>query len=161
MALGVEPREIGLMSRPPRDPKAGVLNRITWTVIGLQALLMAALTIAAYTIAIYVENYSIQDARSRAFACLTTIQLLHGLLSRTISRSVFETGILGNKWMIGALFISYGFMLLGIYCPGLNNWLELTPVSGWSWIKIVVCAIIHVTFVESGKVLMRMFGGSV
>jgi P-type Ca2+ transporter type 2C len=161
MALGVEPQEVGLMSRPPRDPKAGVLNRVTWSVIGLQALLMAALTIAAYTIAIYVEHYSIEDARSLAFACLTTIQLLHGLLSRTISRSVFETGIFGNKWMVGALILSCGFMLMGIYCPGLNDWLELTPVSGWSWIKIVVCVVIHVVFVETGKVLLRYFGGSI
>jgi Ca2+-transporting ATPase len=161
MALGVEPQEVGLMSRPPRDPKAGVLNRVTWSVIGLQALLMAALTIAAYTIAIYVEHYSVEDARSLAFACLTTIQLLHGLLSRTISRSVFETGIFGNKWMIGALVLSYGFMLMGIYCPGLNDWLELTPVSGWSWIKIVVCAVVHAAFVETGKVLLRYFGGSI
>jgi len=161
MALGVEPQEVGLMTRPPRDPKAGVLNLVTWTVIGLQALLMAALTIAAYTIAIYVEHYPVQDARSLAFACLTSIQLLHGLLSRTISRSVFETGILGNKWMIAALVISYGFMLLGIYCPGLNDWLELTPVSGWSWIKIVVCAAVHAICIETGKVLIRLYGASV
>ncbi|KAG2183376.1 hypothetical protein INT43_006382 [Umbelopsis isabellina] len=161
MALGVEPQEVGLMSRPPRNPKAGVLNLVTWSVIGLQALLMAALTIGAYTIAIYVEHYDVQDARSLAFACLTTIQLLHGLLSRTISRSVFETGILGNKWMIGALVISIGFMLMGIYCPGLNDWLELTPVSGWSWIKIVVCAVIHSIVVETGKLIIRLFGASV
>ncbi|KAG2175188.1 hypothetical protein INT44_007676 [Umbelopsis vinacea] len=161
MALGIEPQEVGLMSRPPRNPKAGVLNRVTWTVIGLQALLMAALTIAAYTIAIYVEHYPVEDARSLAFACLTTIQLLHGLLSRTISRSVFETGIFGNKWMIGALILSYGFMLMGIYCPGLNDWLELTPVSGWSWIKIVVCAVVHAICVEGGKLLLRYCGGSI
>lgn len=64
MALGLEPAEKELMRRRPRDPSAGVLTRVTWTVVGLQAAVMAILTVAIYTIALYVEKIPEADARS-------------------------------------------------------------------------------------------------
>lgn len=54
----------------------------------------------------------------QAFACLVTLQLLHSFLSRSIHLSVFETGILSNRWMILAGLVSFAFLIMGIYVPG-------------------------------------------
>ncbi|OAD67454.1 hypothetical protein PHYBLDRAFT_86228, partial [Phycomyces blakesleeanus NRRL 1555(-)] len=48
MALGVEPKERDLMKRSPRNPKMGVLTKVSWTIIFFQSLMMAALTIGTY-----------------------------------------------------------------------------------------------------------------
>ncbi|KAG0173953.1 P-type ATPase [Apophysomyces sp. BC1015] len=147
MALGVEPKEPGLMKRPPRQTNMGVLNKVTWTVICLQSLYMAASTIAVYVISLRILNYPVQEAQSLAFAAITTQQLIHSFLSRSIQQSVLKTGILRNRWMIGAFVVSFGFMLLGIYCPG--QYLHMAPT------------VLRFTFVELEKFVIRKLGGSV
>ncbi|KAI9028210.1 hypothetical protein CLU79DRAFT_787889 [Phycomyces nitens] len=161
MALGVEPKERDLMKRCPRNPKMGVLTKVSWTIIFFQSLMMAALTIGTYVISLRVFDYGIEEARSLAFATITTIQLLHSFMSRSSLQSIFKTGVLGNRWMVGAFFVSAGFLLLGIYAPGISTWLELVHVSGRSWIMIAVCVAIFVTFVECEKWIVRKLGGIV
>ncbi|KAI8391393.1 uncharacterized protein BYT42DRAFT_556718 [Radiomyces spectabilis] len=155
MALGVEPPERAIMKRHPRNPKMGVLTRVTWTVIFLQSMVIAVNTIAAYLIALHVLNYSLEMARSTAFATITTQQLLHSFNSRSVHQSLFKTGILANRWMIGAFFLSFGFMILGIYAPGISTWLELTHLSWPSWLMILVACIILFVFVEVEKLIIR------
>lgn len=64
MALGVEPKEMNLMKRMPRNPNQGVLTKVTWLIILLQSMLIAVLTIAVYIISIYHFHYSVESAQS-------------------------------------------------------------------------------------------------
>jgi len=112
-------------------------------------------TLAVFTIAIYVENMRESDARSLAFATLTSIQLLHAFLSKTINQSLFSTGLLGNITMVWCVLGSFVAMLIGIYVPGISDWLELTPVNWFGWIKILICCLFWITFVELEKVVVR------
>ncbi|KAF7727078.1 P-type ATPase [Apophysomyces ossiformis] len=64
MALGVEPKEPGLMKRSPRLTSMGVLNKVTWTVIFLQSLYIAVSTIAVYVVSMRVFSYPLQEAQS-------------------------------------------------------------------------------------------------
>lgn len=64
MALGVEPNEKDLMQRHPRNPKMGVITKLTWLIIFINSMLIAALAIAAYTISLYVLKFDLQVARS-------------------------------------------------------------------------------------------------
>lgn len=66
MALGVEPAEIGLMKRKPRNPNQGVLTRVTWMIIFIQSMLIAVLTVLVYAISINYLHYSISSAQSLA-----------------------------------------------------------------------------------------------
>lgn len=64
MALGVEPNEKDLMKRQPRNPKMGVITKLTWLIIFINSMLIAALAIAAYIISLYVLKFELQVARS-------------------------------------------------------------------------------------------------
>lgn len=66
MALGVEPAEVGLMKRKPRNPNQGVLTRVTWLIIFIQSMLIAVLTVAVYAISIQCLDYSLASAQSLA-----------------------------------------------------------------------------------------------
>jgi Ca2+-transporting ATPase len=52
-------------------------------------------------------------------------------------------------------------MLLGIYCPGISNWLELTAVDGPGWVMVVICCSIMLSLVEFEKMLIRRLHGTV
>ncbi|KAI9139413.1 hypothetical protein BKA69DRAFT_1086161 [Paraphysoderma sedebokerense] len=131
LSLGIEPAERNIMDRKPRDPKSAVLDRFAVSTTFVQGLTMSLISLV-----VYLLNYpsglagpsddgktiapsELTLARSTTFAALTTMQLIQGFLSRSVSLSVFQTGILGNKWMFGAVFLSIGLMLLGFYIPGL------------------------------------------
>jgi magnesium-transporting ATPase (P-type) len=64
MALGVEPEEIGLMKRKPRNPKQGVLTKVTWIIIFVQSMLIALLTIGVYVISLNYLHYKLESAQS-------------------------------------------------------------------------------------------------
>ncbi|CEP17552.1 hypothetical protein [Parasitella parasitica] len=64
MALGVEPAEVGLMKRKPRNQNQGVLTTVSWLIIFIQSMLIALLTVAVYVVAIQCLHYSVSSAQS-------------------------------------------------------------------------------------------------
>lgn len=67
MALGVEPNEKDLMQRSPRDPKMGVITKITWLIIFVNSMLIAALSLASYCISFYWLGFTLEVARSMVY----------------------------------------------------------------------------------------------
>ncbi|ORX90715.1 calcium ATPase [Basidiobolus meristosporus CBS 931.73] len=155
MSLGMEPPEIDLMTRPPRNPDEGILTWVTSTVIFVEALVMASLTLGVYLIALRVEGISNADARSLAFTCLTTLQLTHSFFSRSVYISIFKVGILSNRYMIGAYIFSMSCMLIGIYVPVIARWLDLTPVPAFGWAKILITLVVLFVINETIKFAIR------
>ncbi|KAJ1536575.1 P-type ATPase, partial [Cladochytrium tenue] len=157
MSIGVEPEEVNIMDRPPRDPKEGVLTAATWLVILAQALTQSLLTLAAYLLSLhgYIPGVdTLRRQRSLAFAALTTMQLGQAFLSRSVELSVFVTGVTGNWWMVGCVLGSFAAMLFGIYIPGLDDWLELEG-PGSEWYVIVACVVVQLAAVELTKLALR------
>ncbi|KAI9496328.1 hypothetical protein BDB00DRAFT_143081 [Zychaea mexicana] len=157
MALGVEPREKTLMQRSPRDPRTGVVTLGVWIVILVQSLLMSALALGSYVLALYRFNYEHHQAQSMVFTNLTMIQLIHSFLSRSVHLSVIKTGVLSNRWMLVAAGVSFFFLILGVYAPGISTWLELSYVDWRSWVMILVCCTIHIGLVELQKFGLRYY----
>ncbi|KAG2234949.1 hypothetical protein INT48_005103 [Thamnidium elegans] len=155
MALGVEPNEKDLMQRHPRDPKMGVITKMTWLIIFINSMLIALLALASYVITLYALKFPIELSRSMTFTTLTTLQLVHSFNARSVHLSVFKTGVTGNRWMVGAFFVSFGLMVMGIYTPGINSWLELVPVGWECWVITIIAVVLLITFVEIEKLIIR------
>ncbi|KAF9204494.1 P-type ATPase [Podila verticillata] len=158
MALGVEPAEPGLMSRYPRSPKRGIITIASFSVILFQSMSMMLLTFGVYMWADKSTEEKLEYAHSEAFAFLTTLQLLQGFLSRTMRASVFRLNFFGNRWMLISVGVSFVLMLIGIYAPKFNHILDLVPVHGLTWAKIVVGCVILVVLSELEKLLLRRTG---
>lgn len=158
MALGVEPAEPGLMSRHPRSPKRGIITIASFCVILFQSMSMTLLTFGVYMWADKSTEEKLEYAHAEAFALLTTLQLLQGFLSRTMRASVFRLNFFGNRWMLIGVGVSFALMLIGIYTPKFNHILDLVPVHGLTWAKVVVGCIILVVLSELEKLLLRRTG---
>ena len=174
-ALGVEPYEVDIMDRSPRDPKEGVLTRKSWLMIFLQSLIMSFLSFLVYIFSgairgtaerglvitngafLLPSHQSIAEQRSMVFLVLTSMQLFQGFLSRSVWNSSFKTGFTGNKWAVYAFFTSLISMILGFYLPGLNTFLELVPVGGIDWAVTIVCCVIQFVLVELLKLAFKKY----
>ena len=58
--------------------------------------------------------------------------------------------------MIGAFFLSSLAAILGVYVPGLNNWLDLKDL-GLGWVVVVICICIQILLVELLKLIVRTY----
>ncbi|KAI8605933.1 hypothetical protein EDD21DRAFT_394151 [Dissophora ornata] len=161
MALGVEPAEPGLMSRNPRSPKRGIITLTSFGVIMYQSLIMTLLTFGVYMMHDRSDPDKESYAQSESFTVLTSLQLLQGFLSRTMRTSVFKVSFMSNRWMIVGVLVSFVLMIIGLYVPGFNHVLELQPIDGLSWARVVVCCVILVILSELEKLLLRVTGWSV
>jgi Ca2+-transporting ATPase len=117
---------------------------------------MAGLALATLLIGAYVENYELPHLQSVTFTVLTMTQLWHAFLSRSQTQSIFVTGLIGNRWLIGAYFLSASLLIMSIYIPGFNTFFELVPLNGYDWIKVAASMVIHTAIMELIKGALRI-----
>jgi Ca2+-transporting ATPase len=154
----VEPAEKDIMERQPRPVNENVVTWLMGLIVILQGLSMSLLSFGVFYLSMRTPSWgeeTLIKQQSLTFAALVSMQLFQSFLSKSILNSIFHTGILNNKWMILAFFISFGFLVLGIYCPGINNWLEFEPIGGIGWVVVFIATAIHLVFVELMKWCIR------
>ena len=129
----VEPFEVDIMERPPRASSEGVLTIVSSSVIVCQGLILSMITLGVYILSqsdgrliststafLSSAHPTVADQRSLSFLVLTSMQLVQSFLSRSVTASVFKTGLTGNKWMSYAFFLSFGLLLAGFYIPSIT-----------------------------------------
>ncbi|KAJ3368005.1 hypothetical protein HDU91_000909 [Kappamyces sp. JEL0680] len=121
---------------------------------------MTAITFTVYALTLS-QNFAGADTTEKreafAFILLCTMQLVQSFLSRSITNSVFVTGITGNRVLVFAFFLSYGLLLLGLEVPAIAHWLELTDPGGAAWGIVWICVVIQVVCVEAMKWVLRRY----
>ena len=156
MSLGVEPKEPGLMTRKPRNPSHGVIRRDVAIAIVTQGFMLTLITLAVYLISFKIEQLPLDISRTIAFTSLTTMQLVQSFMSKSITESVFKSGITSNRWMIFAFFLSLILMIMGIYIPYLNTFLTLVPIDAYAWLKVLIAVVVQFVLCELIKLVFRM-----
>jgi len=162
-ALGLEPPERDVMERYPNDPDAGVLNYRTTISAVLQGTVQAGVSFILYMLAKETKilgdagDNQFHYAQTVAFAGLITLQLIQAFHSRSVSSSVFKTGIWDNKWLIGANILSFVLMLIGIYVPGISDFLENYDIYWQAWLGIIIGLIAQLVIIELLKAYLRRY----
>ncbi len=115
VALGVEPKERGLMRQKPRNPRAGILSggmafHIVWV-----GTLMTVGTLAMFSWTLSFRD--IKEARTLVFYTLTMFQMFHVLAIRVERESVFTAGFFANKFLIAAVLSTVALQFMVIYVP--------------------------------------------
>ena len=172
------------MERPPRRPQDGVLSATALVLICtqvstliprpcsgvwpynrtafimhaalVQGLAIAGMTLAVYASALAVEGYTIEAARSLALVFMTTQQLVLVFCTQSLTLSLVRTGVLGNRWLLGAFLLSTALLCAGDYIPGVNAFLNLTPLSAIDWAKVAVGGVLIVVVNEVLKGILQL-----
>merc|ERR1712188_293856 len=130
LALGVDPAVPDVLERLPRDPKAGVFNLWTGSIVLYQGLSMSLISMIVYVSAYWVEKIPPVHAQTLVYAALTTQQLVHAFLSRSMRTSVFNLReTFKNRWLIGGFLLAMALMVFGIYVPGVRDVIGLVPLG--------------------------------
>ncbi|PJF18870.1 hypothetical protein PSACC_01281 [Paramicrosporidium saccamoebae] len=154
LCLGLERDPIeDLMTDVPKVIAPRVVGSATWLLIAINGATLSALTLAMY--GTLPPEMSLIERRSEAFVVLIGLQLIMALISRSIRKSLFRAGILGNLHLLAAVIFSFALLIAGLYIPFLADLLDLRPVSGNCWIKFGVAVVVMVIVNEFFKMLIR------
>ena len=148
IAIGMEPQEDGLLRKPPRDPKEGILTREFLLKILLQGGLIALCTMTAFHLGL--ETGGAGTASTMAFAVLTLARLFHGFNCRS-EHSIAKLGFRGNLWSI--LAFETGVLLLAavLFLPGLQVLFAVADLSLRQLISVIILAVIPTVIIQAGK----------
>ena len=167
LALGIDPKDPHVMERPPRARGTGVLTTEDWWRLAAIGLVMMVGTIAVldayypgglFTLFAQGTGPNVTDeahARTMAFTTLMMFQLFNVFNCRSVWRSAFS-GLLENKWLIGAVALSLFTHVLVIYVPFLQTAFHTVPLSTLDWTIATGVAATLLIGMEAVKLVLRM-----
>jgi magnesium-transporting ATPase (P-type) len=154
VALAFEPGEPDVLDRPPRAIGEGIVNRVLWERTLLTGLTMAAGSMWVYHWAI---DRGLTDDQQRG-AALTTLVIamaVHVYNARSERRSIVVTHVRGNRFLLVATVIALTIHVVASYWQPTQAVLQIAPVTGPGWARIVAVGVAVALVSEAHKALRR------
>jgi Ca2+-transporting ATPase len=153
LALAVDPPEDDIMRLPPRNPRTGIF---TPSVVRLMVLggAWSALTNLALFIGARYLGYADQAAMTMTFVSLVLIQFFKAYGYRSDHQHVLHRPLI-NHWLNAAILWEIGLLIVIMYVPFLQRAFELSPLSLWEWMFLLLWSHTILPVLEFGKWLER------
>ena len=150
LMLVFEPKEAGIMSRPPREPAQPILTPVLILRIVLVSLFMVA---GGFALFLWEKNEGrgLAEARTVVVNVIVMVELFYLLNCRSLTRPFFSLGVFSNLWVVGGVTAMIGAQLLFTYAPFMNKLFHSAPISGLSWLKIIAVGLVVFVAVELKK----------
>ncbi|HID97505.1 MAG TPA: HAD family hydrolase [Thermodesulfobacteriaceae bacterium] len=150
LMLAFEPKEPGIMQRPPRNPDTPILtgDLIVRILLVGTLLLIGAFGLFEWELA---TGATLEQARTVAVNVFIVIELFYLFNCRSLTKSIFELGIFSNLWVFVGIVVMLFLQILYTYLPVMNRLFDSAPVSIEAWGRITGAGIIAYTAVEIEK----------
>jgi len=152
VALAMEPRERGLLSKTFQKPKKYLVDTLMGQRILLMAMPMLVITLALF------QNYfetNLEKAWTISLTVLAVFQWFNAWNCRSENKSIFQANIFENRFMVGATLAAFSFQMLAIYHPLFQKFLHTVPLSLSEWFMIISLATSIIFIEEIRKILWR------
>lgn len=158
-----EPREPGVLDKPPRDPKAPIADSLFFRRITLVAIFMAAAAFFIYYSfgADAVAGETVQDeillaqAQTAAFLTVLMVHVFYLFSARSLTRLASKSNPFSNRWLTISVAGTLALHLILVYVlPGTPlNFLRVEPIPASWWGLIVLVSFPIFFLVELEKVI--------
>ncbi len=157
LALGFEPEEKHIMEVPPRNPEASIFSDGLGWRVAYQGIMIGLITLVAfwwgYRIDMAQGSAEPLMGSTMAFMTLAFAQLFHSFNVKSPGISLFKKGILDNKTLIGAFFLSAALQLTVVLTPVTRRIFEIEKL-GISEVKVLSMLVLApLVIVEVEKLL--------
>jgi len=154
LMLAFEPKEDGIMLRPPRDPELPILTRPLIIRITLVGILLLISTFVLFHLELR-QGATLEQARTVAVNTFVIIELFYLFNCRSLDKSFFAQAWDSNLWVIGGAGIMMLVQILYTYVPIMNHLFQSSPISGRAWLHIGTAGLIAFFIVEAEKWLQQ------
>jgi len=126
LALGVEQADPNTMKRPPHPPNESVLARGLGTYLIWVGLLLGTVCLAAEY---YARALGEGTWQTMVFTTLGLSQMGNALAVRSDRESLFTLGLLSNKFLLGAVLLTFALQMAVIYLPFLQRIFDTSALT--------------------------------
>lgn len=128
IALGLDPVTDEIMKRKPVPANRGLFyGRLPFLIL-FRGLLIGLCTLGAF-VSIQYATGNTELARTAAFMTLVMTQIVHSFECRSETKSLLQSGIRDNLWLLAAGALSMLMMLAVIYIPSLQSVFRTVPME--------------------------------
>ncbi len=114
IALGVEPAESDIMSKPPREVKKNLFSGGVGLKIFIIALVQAGLVIAGFIAGRFFGGEAL--ANTMAFITLNLVETFY-IISAKSNGSIFKSSHCKNKWLFASVALSLSLLMIFTLTP--------------------------------------------
>jgi Ca2+-transporting ATPase len=158
LALGIDPADPAVMSRPPRPREEGVLTGRMWAGIFFVGTIMAAGTLLVLDASLpggWIEGSGdVRYAQTMAFTTMVFFSLFTIFNARSDDRTAFR-GLFSNPWLWAAILLSLLLQAAVVYVPFLQKAFSTVPLSAGDWLRCLAAASSVLWLRELSKLLFR------
>ena len=148
MALGLDPKEEGLMERKPRRKDAHFLDKRMLTHIPIVGVTMCVTVLTMFAIGLPL---GIEKARTFAMTTLMLTQMFNALTCRSESHSAIKAGLFKNRYLVGAIAISIILQIAVVHAAPLQALFKTTSMTLFEWLRILLVSSIVFYIIEGEK----------
>jgi Ca2+-transporting ATPase len=154
IALGMEPPERDIMSRPPRPPRESVITLRRGLLLLYHGTLIAGVTAIGFWLVYHGDSGNLINARTVAFSIMAYSQLFYSISCRSQTHTMPELGLFTNPYLFGAIAISGLLQLLTILLPFAQPIFDVAMPSNREWLIILLLSLTPVTIIEITKLIL-------
>ncbi len=152
IALGIDPADKDIMTKPPRPAGKSLFADGLWLTIVLEGAMIGAGALLAFVCGII--NYDLITARTMAFCVLSMSQLVHAFNMRS-EHSVFAVGLFTNKYLVGAFVAGVILQCAVVTVAPLAALFKVTMLDFGGWLTVAVLSFMPLVIVEFQKFINR------
>ncbi|AND83954.1 calcium-translocating P-type ATPase, PMCA-type [Clostridium tyrobutyricum] len=155
LALGVDPDDPDIMKEKPRDPKVGLFAGKGGFFLVLNGVIIGITTLVAFYIGTRIYPNSLMHAQTMAFVVLSVSQLFYTLSVRHSENSMFKTGILTNKYLLGSILLGIVLQNIVITVPLFAGVFKVYRLKLNDWVFVILISLIPLVLNEIFKIFKR------
>ncbi|WP_028578129.1 cation-transporting P-type ATPase [Desulfomicrobium escambiense] len=150
LMLAFEPKEPGIMDRPPRDPAMPILDTELYIRILLVGAILLVTAFGLYEWELRTTGVQ-EQARTVAVNVFVMVEAFYLFNSRSFTRSPFELGFWTNPWVTAGFVIMVVLQLAFTYVPFMNTLFGSAPIGVLPWVKIIAASLAAYLIIEAEK----------
>ncbi len=150
LMLAFEPKEPGIMQRPPRPPGRPLLTRA----LGVRILVVSAVLVAgsSWLFGWELSRGSTPDqARTTAVNLFVAVEIVYLFGCRSLTRSSWQLGVLSNRWVVGGVAVQVLAQLAITYLPVMHQVFHTAAIDAQAWGRIAAFALLTAAVVAVDK----------
>jgi cation-transporting ATPase F len=150
LTLAWEPKEPGIMQRPPRDPGRSLLTGP----ILFRTLLVSLLLVAGSWFVFEQERglgESLEASRTAAMNVFVVVMAFYLFSCRSLAEPVRRIGLLSNPWLLGGVALQAAGQLAITYLGAMNDLFGTAPIGWDAWLRILAVAVLTSVVVAVDK----------
>jgi Ca2+-transporting ATPase len=164
-ALGRDPEQGRVMTRPPRDPRSHILDAS-----GIRDLLYAGSLMGVLAVANFLLFFSrsgsdpfvgtvdaalVAQATTMTYVTILVCQLVN-ITQRRSGRGLFDRYTFSNPTYWLACAVGVGVMLAIVYVPWLQPMFKTGPLGWLDWAFVLVAAVLFLAFREVSRLVREL-----